>query len=164
MSRTWRRGLLLTSRNHVGFPDWVSWSCWLSFFVYLFWWWTAERVGGATPARCKAALLPLAESCHYISSLTNNVRVRGAFRALTGQRSTQEHPLERLREEAWSTANLRVCMFEFGFCILYRFILLAWTQACQVWGHATWFCLIWAAIRFSLAFQWIYQPHASLQV
>lgn len=31
-------------------------------------------VGGALPARCKAALLPLAERSQYISSLTNNVR------------------------------------------------------------------------------------------
>ncbi len=120
MSRTWRRGLLLTSRNPVGFPDWVD--ALLTHSFSLFCWESDDEllipeVGGALPARCKAALFPLAEKSQYISSLTDtqceseqrqSLSVQSIVRTdREAKKKTFSTSTERLQEEAWETASFK---------------------------------------------------------
>lgn len=153
--RTWRWGLLLTSRNPVEFPD-----CEEALLTHCLFCWESDdellrqAVGGALPARCKAALFPLAEQSQYISSLTNNVRVsRGrVFRALRGQ---TERPRRKLSAHPLKDCKIKVSMF---WCVVHGplFVLMSseGTQAC----HDLHFeCMLhgffWLSC-FSLCFQW----------
>ncbi len=175
MSRTWRRGLLLTSRNPVGFPDWVD--ALLTHSFSLFCWESDDEllipeVGGALPARCKAALFPLAEKSQYISSLTDTQceseqrQSHRVFRALWGQterprRKLSAHPpkdckrrLERLQV---SSKYVWICD-SWAFVCVDEFRGNTSLSCFAFWMHASWFCLIERLLTFHFAFNHPIQP------
>lgn len=141
--RTWRWGLLLTSRNPVEFPD-----CEEALLTHCLFCWESDdellrqAVGGALPARCKAALFPLAEQSQYISSLTNNVEVS----VQSIERTDREPSKKTLQHIHLKTARggLIHCMYVL-ICDSWDFICVdvfrgnTSLSCLAFWMHALWF-------------------------